>query len=194
MIRGGICIAGRAGSGKSTLAREVVTELQERGYRAEIVSFAAALKEEVWELYGLKKGDVGSREKLIEHGEGRNAEQPGYWIAKLEPVIRGLWAEDIVPVCDDCRRDHEFLWLKVHGFYTVRVTAPEARRRSRLAEQGLDPGFALSSDSTETDHERWLFDRRLENNGPRDVRHGAAAIVARALERAYIARDATAAA
>lgn len=193
-MRGGIAIAGRAGSGKSHLAREVVVELQERGFRAQIVSFATELKLEVWEQYGLKKGDLGSREALIAHGEARNWERPGYWVDKLAPVVRALWADDVVPVCDDLRRLHEFEWLKAEGFYAVRVAAPEERRRARLQEQGLDPDFALSSDPTEADHERWLFDASLHNLSPRGLRDGAARTVARALERAYIARDAPAAA
>lgn len=194
MIRGGIAAAGRAGSGKSSLARELVVELQERGYRAQVVSFATALKLEVWEQYGLKKGDAGSREALIRHGEARRAENPSYWVEHLAPVIQSLWADDVVPVCDDLRRLPEFSWLKVHGFYTVRVVAPEERRRARLAEQRLDPDFALSSDPTEADHEGWLFDSRVNNTSPRALRYAAAATVARALERGYIARDAPAAA
>lgn len=185
-MRGGIAIAGRAGSGKSTLSRHVVVELQERGYRAEVVSFAAALKIEVWERYGLKKGDVGSREALIEHAEARRAQDPFYWVRKLSPTIRALWRDGVIPVCDDLRRLPEFGWLLGNGFYKVRVTAPEARRRARLEEQGLDPDFAVTDDPTETDHESWLFDARFHNASPREIRHAAVKVTERAIERGHV--------
>lgn len=185
-MRGGVAVAGRAGSGKSTLARWLVAELQERGYRAEVVSFATELKREVWELYGVKKGDVGSREALIEHGERRRAEDPLYWVRRAEPIFRAIWAERSIPICDDLRRLPEFRWLAEHGFYKVRVTAPEAVRRATLTSQGLDPEFALSDDPTEADHEAWLFDRRVHLASPREHRWAAAGIVDRIIERAYI--------
>jgi hypothetical protein len=185
-VRGGVAIAGRAGSGKSALAREVVTELQERGYSAQIVSFATALKEEVWELYGLRKGDPGSRETLIRHGEQRRADNPRYWVDRLEPFVSGLWREGVVPVCDDLRRRAEWLYLGGAGFYRVRVIAPEPARRARLTEQGLDPDFALSDDPTETDHEAWLFDRRVRVESPRDLRRAGSQIAARVIERGII--------
>jgi hypothetical protein len=178
----GIAIAGRAGSGKSTLAREVVALLGARGLHAEVVSFATELKREVWELYGLKKGDVGSREALIEHGERRRAEDPLYWVRLAEPRFHELWQAGAVPVCDDLRRLPEFSWLAAHAFYKVRVTAPEERRRARLAAQGLNPDFAVTDDPTEVDHEGWLFDRRVHNAGPRHLHHLAIAVVDRVLE------------
>ena len=185
-MSGGIAIAGRAGSGKSTLAREVVAQLESRGFPAEVVSFASELKREVWELYGLKKGDVGSREALIEHGERRRAQEPLYWVRLAEPQFRRLWQAGVVPICDDLRRFPEWCWLCSQGFYKVRVTAPEERRRTRLAAQGLDPDFAVTDDPTETDHEEWLFDRRVHNASPRHLHHLAVALVDRVLERGYV--------
>lgn len=185
-MTGGIAIAGRAGSGKSTLAREVVVELQERGHRAEIVSFATELKLEAWELYGLKKGDVGSREALIAHGEARRSENASYWVDKVAPVVGALQADGVVPVCDDLRRLAEFEWLKAQGFYLVRVVAPLERRRGRLLEQNLDPEFALSSDPTEVDHEAWLFHRRVLNDSYRAARWAARAIADRAIELGHV--------
>lgn len=175
----GVAIAGRAGSGKSTLARELVAAFKFWDVEAEVHSFATALKEEVWELYGLKKGDVGSREALIEHGERRRAEDPLYWVRRAQPGIEACLGRGAVPLVDDLRRLPEYEWVTASGFYRVRVIAPELRRRRRLEEQGLDPNFAVSADPTETDHEGWLYDSRFASASPRHLRDAARLVAGR---------------
>lgn len=183
---GGVAVAGRAGSGKSTLSRNLVAQFDRLGVHAEVVSFATELKREVWELYGLQKGDLGSREALIEHGERRRAEDPEYWVERALPAFQAVWAAGGLAVCDDLRRLPEFKWLCACGFYKVRVTAPLKRRRARLADQGLDADFALSDDPTEVDHEAWRFDSRFHLSTERHHREAAGVIAARVARRLLV--------
>ena len=82
-MTGGVCLAGRAGSGKSPLATHIVQAFDRQGKYAQKLSFADAIKQEVWELYGLKKTDLGGREALIQHGNARIELDPTYWVRRL---------------------------------------------------------------------------------------------------------------
>lgn len=147
----GVAISGRAGAGKSRLAAEF-TRL---GYDRH--AFADALKDEVRWRFGLVKTDPGGRDKLIEWGEGRRAQDPYYWIDRLVNTVRSKLGTTPV-VIDDLRTRNEAAWCRTNGFLLVRVEAPLYLRRSRLAEQGLDPNFALSLHRNETELERWPYE------------------------------------
>jgi len=177
-MSGGICIAGRAGSGKSPLAQHIVSAFSQYGIPAKKLSFADALKQEVWELYGVRKGDLGSRELLISHGEGRTALDPTYWVRRLMPRVEACWSEGAIPVVDDVRREPEFSRLSYESFFRVRVLAPLVLRRAALEKNGLDPDFATSDDPTERHHEVWRYDfRRVLMHTGQDYCDAAAQIV-----------------
>lgn len=184
----GIFLAGRAGSGKSTLAKYIVAELDLLGLPGQKLSFADALKDEVWELFGVRKGDEGSRELLIRHGEERRSLDPTYWVRRLVPSIERCWEHGIVPVIDDVRREPEYARLVHDNFCRIRVVAPIFLRRAALAKQGLDPDFALSEDPTERDHEVWFYDmtRALIHTGL-DFQAAASQVVARAIKSERVA-------
>ena len=183
MIHGGICLAGRAGSGKSPLAKNIVGVLQAEGHAARKLSFADAIKQEVWELYGIKKEDEGGRERLIAHGNERIQLDPTYWVRRLMSDVQTCWMQDVIPVVDDVRREPEYARLSYESFYRVKVMAPETFRRAALKRAGLDPDFATSDDPTERNHEAWLFDftRVLMHTG-RDFASAACQIVDHCLD------------
>lgn len=187
-MTGGVCLSGRAGSGKSPLARHIVREFQENGYHSRVFSFADAIKQEVWELYGLKKTDLLGRETLIQHGNDRIQTDPTYWVRRLMEGI-DFFRETVggVPVVDDVRREPEYARLSYEGFFRVRVMAPRHLRMVALDRAGLDASFADSEDPTERHHEVWLYDfRRVLNHTSQDFRDAAKQIVGHVLNTGFV--------
>lgn len=160
----GIAISGKAASGKSSFARELHRQLPS----STITPFAGALKEEVYELFGLLKTDPGGREKLIEYGEERRNECADYWIDRVAVKVEAARAEGLTPIIDDLRFQRELHWCLDNAFYVVRVDAPWSDRVERLAAQNLDTSIASSSHPGESDLDGCgdLFDFRFQNGGP----------------------------
>ena len=185
-MTGGVCLAGRAGSGKSPLAIHLCEEFERQGVPAKRFAFADALKQEVWELYGVKKSDPIGRTLLISHGEDRRALDPTYWVRRLMPQIDEWRAQGGMPVVDDVRREPEYARLSYEGFFRVRVMAPENLRRAALERHGLDPSFVESDDPTERDHEVWLYDhRRVLLHTAQDFQDAARLIVGHVLSTGF---------
>lgn len=158
----GVAISGRAGCGKSTLAATLQAEYLPRGT---VTPFARFLKEEVKELYGVVKGDPGSREAFLEHGAKRRAEDPDYWVKATGEWIDGLLAIRAFPIVDDLRYPNEYEFCRQRGFLLVRLHAPLEVRKGRLKSQGLDPNFALSRNPSEILLEQHAFHLRLQHGG-----------------------------
>lgn len=155
-----IALSGRAASGKSTVA----SALEDRGYVR--IAFADALKEEVYELFGLRKHDPGGREKLIEWGNHRRRENPDYWINCF--AVQWAWADvcGLPIVCDDLRFQREFNYLRSRGVYLVRIVVPPSLRAHRLAQDGLDPAFVDATDPGEVElDDSWPWDSLVANDG-----------------------------
>ena len=172
----GVAISGRAGSGKSTLAGTLQREWIPT---CTITPFAHFLKEEVWELYGIRKGDPGSREMLIKHGSIRRTQDPLYWVK-----LTGMWIEEVladggIPVVDDLRFPNEYEWLRQRGFLLVHLHAPLHVRKGRLASQGLDPNFAYTSSISEVALEQHGFHLRLPHGGHYERRLAVQAVASR---------------
>ena len=156
----GCAFSGRAGSGKSTMARALRDTLTASGQPAKVFSFAAEIKKEVYDLYGICKTDIGGREALIEHGEKRRLADSLYWCRKLEPRLQSAQADGVLPIVDDLRFRVEGSFLAARGFWLVRVVAPKRLREERLAAQGMDAGFASTTHVSETELDQWhRFDR-----------------------------------
>jgi hypothetical protein len=182
MLRG-VALAGRAGSGKSPLAVHIVQEFTLLGYDARRFAFADALKEEVWQLFGMRKEDPMGRAMLISHGEARRSTDPTYWVRRLWDRMAPYLREGGIPVVDDVRREPEYARLSYEQFFRVRVMAPENLRRAALLNGGQDPDFAESEDPTERDHEVWLYDhRRVLSHTSRDFQDAAKLIAGHVLK------------
>ena len=162
----GLAFSGRAASGKSSLARAVRAVLSERGQPALVLSFAEAIKKEVWEEYGLSKDDLGGREAIIKHGDFRRATDPLYWCRKVAPLIQSAQNDGVLPIVDDLRFRTEASFLRARDFHLCRCVAPAWLREQRLEETGQDPSFALSTDPSETQLAGWDgFDTKIYRGG-----------------------------
>ena len=156
----GCAFSGRAASGKSTLARALRDTLTASEQPAKVFSFASEIKKEVYDLYGLSKTDIGGREALIRHGEEQRARDPLYWCRKVESRIQSAQADGVFPIVDDLRFRTEACFLAARGFWLVRVVTPKRMREERLADQGMDAGFASTDHVSETALDGWHgFDR-----------------------------------
>lgn len=140
----GLALSGRAGSGKSTLARLLVDELEMLGICGEVVSFGAALKQEVEELFGLTKDDPGGREKLVEWGEKRRNADPLHWVNAFAVTAQYTWRKGSVVICDDLRFISELGWCHQSGLDTVRLEVPTHVAAARITQppDPLSPGEA----------------------------------------------------
>lgn len=161
-----VAFSGRAASGKSSLARAVRDLLSLRGLPTRQVSFADQIKKEVWELYGLKKGDLGGREAIIKHGEYRRALDPLYWCRPVGKLIESAQADNNLIVVDDLRFRVEASFLRARDFHLCRCIAPAWLRMQRLEETGQDPSFALSTHPSEVELAGWYgFDTKIYRGG-----------------------------
>lgn len=145
----GVAISGKAGSGKSTLADLIGDHLRLVGVPSKRISFADALKDEVFELFGMRKTDPGGREKLLEWGQARRDEDLNYWVNKTIEQARHLYASGTVPIIDDLRMAHELDAVRDFEMFTVRLDARPWARASRLTMLGLDTDIVGSATITE---------------------------------------------
>jgi len=124
----GIAISGKAKSGKDTLAQMLLERLGD-GWRRE--AFADALKVEWYDgcfswqptpeskehkiefTNKMKSSNVHVRQELIDLGQKHRAEDPDYWIKRVD-----LQSNCIIT---DLRFWNEFKYLKARGFLMVRV-------------------------------------------------------------------------
>ena len=146
----GLAVSGKAGVGKTTFCRLLAERLDARGAVAARVSFAAELKLEVFERYGLRKGQPGWRDRAVAHGAWRR-ETCGedYWVRRTMQRIRRAYAEGYTPLVDDLRLVGELDAVHEHGMVCARLDAPAHVRAARLRANGLEPDAAFSTDPTE---------------------------------------------
>lgn len=165
--RPGIAVSGKAGAGKGALADLLIDGMypSHAGVR---FGFADAIKRDVLAEHGLRKGDPGGRDKLIEVGEARRREDAHHWIKVLEPQLRSAWSRGQVIVVDDLRFPEELEFLHGHGFFTVKVWAESDVRERRLVADGHDPLIVRSMDVTECALDGAVgFDEVVWNGGDR---------------------------
>jgi hypothetical protein len=130
----GYAISGRAGAGKSTLCRNLIDELTVRGVPAVRVSFGDALKQEVYDRYGVSKDDPGGRELLVSHGETMRRRDPLHWVRPFaERAVMEMRLGYLV-VCDDLRFLSELGWVHAAGFNLVRLEVPAHICAARIAQ------------------------------------------------------------
>jgi hypothetical protein len=159
----GMAIAGKAGAGKTQLAFDIIERLSVRGITGCRTSFADPIRAEVAEIYGLRKGDPGWRDAMLEHGRRRREEDPLYWLKQAGLKARQLQLAGVVPIFDDLRLPSELAMVRNMGFYTIRLDADTFTRRARLRKQGLDMGVVESRDATETALDKAEFSLRFSN-------------------------------
>jgi hypothetical protein len=147
----GIGISGKAGAGKSTLREAIVKQLRGGPREGAHASFAAAVKDEVFQLYGITKADPGGRAALIAHSEEQRARNPAHWIDQLRPELDRLVFHPVVPIVDDVRYRNERDFLEQRGFLLVRVEAGVTSRAMRLSAAGLETDVVGRTDATECD-------------------------------------------
>lgn len=154
-----IALSGKSGSGKSTVAAALV----QFGYQR--IGFADALKEEVYEKFGLRKTDPGGLAKLIEYGDGCRAVDPFHWVRRFADKAHMAQVCGLQVVCDDLRFRQEWMYLKAHGYLLVRVVAPEWLREARLVQAGMDPAFLTSQNPGETElNDEWPWHQKVMND------------------------------
>ena len=152
-----VVLSGKAYSGKSTIAKHLVAN---QGYRK--ISFADELKQDLL-AFGFAADAILDkppymRELMIAYGKARRAEEPDYWIARLDGKIDAIkrYSDDplnIKLVCDDCRFIDELEYFQRfkdegHEVITIRVQrVDEANPISQTSTQGKD---VFKSDQSET--------------------------------------------
>lgn len=156
----GIAFSGKAGSGKTFLADAVVRSFPSP---ARVVSFATPLKNEVYALYGLRKGDPGAREAMIAHGQERRAECPTYWIDRCAEELDDSLMSGLTPVVDDLRFLNEMSFLRGREMFVVRVDASLRDRQERFRVRGQDDSICSSMDVSERELDGAEFDCRVFN-------------------------------
>ena len=184
----GIAFSGKAYAGKSTVMGAVRRVLVEAGYTPEHVSFAAAVKDDVRERFGLVKGDPGAREKMLEWSAQRKREEgEDVWVRAARPAFTAARLRGAVPVCDDLRFPYELDALRVRGMYLVRVDAPYLDRARRCRAAGaVDRAILTSQDLSEKALDGEAFDHRVFNTDVCDLDREARLIVARAFAVAIL--------
>jgi len=190
-----IGIGGRLGAGKDTAASVLIRE-----YGFQRLGFADALKIELRTLYPrtlreiarlvygvgawssveaadavvaqcLAEKPAAIRALLQEHGtEVRRAEDPGYWLTRLDRTLAGL-APSARVVVPDVRFPDEAAWLRDRGAWLVRV----------LRQEALDPDAHPSESNGEVipwdalwfnDDSREAFEARVRAWAEEARRHG----------------------
>lgn len=159
----GIAIAGKAGAGKTRFAQEIEKELIRRSYAPIRLAFADALKDEVEETYGVKKGDPGAREKLIEHGMARREQDVDYWVDALAFSFDLFRSLGNTPVIHDMRFRNEYDWAYRKRCLLVRLDATHTDRTLALSGRREDVGLAGSDHPSETDLDQAEYHLRFWN-------------------------------
>ena len=152
-----ISFRGKLKAGKSTLRSLVKEELTKRGYPVKNVSYAEALKVEVYDLYRTLGGtnpDPGtewrSKDEMVafvnEHKdffrpllqwygtEFRRGQDDLYWVKRLDYQID----DDVINMVDDCRFPNEYEALEKHpDFIDVFIERPGFEGDGHASETSL---------------------------------------------------------
>ncbi len=150
-----IGITGRAGSGKTFLANE----LKGMAKNVEIVSFAAQLRKEIEQVFGLpipslwaKPTSPEIRWILQQYGtQYRRAQDDDYWV-KVGMQIALTFAQLArLVVFDDVRFPNEADAIRAEGGLIVRVYAPTPLREARLGTLPEEHASETSMDTYSAD-------------------------------------------
>lgn len=137
-----IGISGFKRSGKDAAARELSSRL---GYTR--VAFADALRDEVFDRYGIRLGDDDKekplpayglrtyRELLNDHSQDRRAKNPDYWVERVDAEVRKLRNLGIRVVVTDVRLPREIAWLRANGGLHVWISRPGVKSNGHVTEQ-----------------------------------------------------------
>lgn len=174
-------LIGHSGAGKSTTARLITHSAEACGLRCEVVKVAAPLYDLQHAFYTrlghtLPPGqqDQQLMETLARCIRHRDA---GFLIHDF--LTRADASSAQVVINDDVRSyDHDLPRLRAAGWTVVRVSAPDALRKQRLADQG----YLSLSDASTTGVEDVTADIEITNDG---TRQDLAAHVRTVLDRVF---------
>lgn len=138
-------LSGKLRSGKTHIAKQLC-----RRYGFAPLSFATALKEDIVEM-GFDSEDVYTRKpphirKLLQvYGQARRAQDPGYWISRLDASRQALdlFSPGTVHVIDDVRFPNELDYIHDEGGIVLRlermvpITCPGCDDESETALDGF---------------------------------------------------------
>lgn len=155
-----IGLSGYKRSGKDTAARALSARL---GYTR--IAFADALRDEIFDRYGIRLGDDDKdkplpayglrsyRDLLIEHAEERRAQNPGYWVERVDAQVREYRQLGIRVVVTDVRLPNEVAWLRAMGGLHIWVQRPGVVSNGHATEQDLSSHADLVV-VNDADHDR----------------------------------------
>ena len=139
-----IGLSGFKRSGKDTAAHALSARL---GYTR--IAFADALRDEVFERHGIRLGDDDKdkplpayglrsyRDLLIEHAQERRAQNPDYWVERVDAKAREYRSLGIRIVVTDVRLPNEVTWLHAQGGLHIWVQRPGVASNGHATEQDL---------------------------------------------------------
>lgn len=141
-----IGLSGFKRSGKDTAARTLSARL---GYTR--IAFADALRDEVFDRYGIRLGDDDKdkplpayglrsyRDLLIEHAQERRAQNPDYWVERVDAQVREYRKFGIRVVVTDVRLPNEVRWLRDRDGLHIWIARPGVTSNGHATEQDLSP-------------------------------------------------------
>jgi hypothetical protein len=139
-----IGLSGFKRSGKDTAAQELSARL---GYTR--VAFADALRDEVFDRFGIRLGDDDKekplpayglrtyRDLLIEHAQERRAQNPDYWVERVDAQVREYQHLGIRVVITDVRMPNEVAWLRAMDALHIWISRPGVSSNGHETEQDL---------------------------------------------------------
>jgi hypothetical protein len=132
-----IGISGVARCGKDTFYSILKKYLEEKGIKSERLALADSLKKEL-NLFTKEKFKIdlfkcNDQEKelvrplMVSYGKCRRVQSEGkYWTSELEPKIKELIKNKIIPIITDVRyieyKDDEYSWLKSHNGILIHLS------------------------------------------------------------------------
>ena len=137
-----IGLSGFKRSGKDTAARELSFR---QGYTR--VAFADALRDEVFDRFGIRLGDDDKdkplpayglrsyRDLLIEHAQERRAQNPDYWVERVDVQVRAYLSLGIRVIVTDVRLPNEVAWLRRMGGLHIWVARLGVTSNGHATEQ-----------------------------------------------------------
>lgn len=137
-----IGLSGFKRSGKDTAARELSSR---QGYTR--VAFADALRDEVFDRFGIRLGDDDKdkplpayglrsyRDLLIEHAQERRAQNPDYWVERVDVQVRAYLSLGIRVIVTDVRLPNEVAWLRRMGGLHIWVARLGVTSNGHATEQ-----------------------------------------------------------
>jgi hypothetical protein len=139
-------LSGFKGAGKDAAAYALSARL---GYTR--IAFADAVCDEVFQRFGIRLGEDDKdwplpayglrsyRELLIEHAQERRAQNPDYWVDRVDAQVREYQKYGIRVVVTDVRMQNEIEWLRSMGGFHIWIHRPGVFSNGHVTEQDLSP-------------------------------------------------------